>query len=101
MCAPGRTHRSAPTSHRYLMNSRKFIKMAGAVAAAAVVLPDCRGRITTSEGSGPEVKLLLRGGKSFYQNKWQSIDVGIDAAGEQRFWKKPPAPPKLWTSGTE
>jgi N-acyl-D-aspartate/D-glutamate deacylase len=29
----------------------------------------------------PELKVVLRGGKSFYQNQWQVVDVGIDLAG--------------------
>jgi N-acyl-D-aspartate/D-glutamate deacylase len=67
------------------MKRRNFIKMATPIAAAALILPDCRGRITTSAGAGPEVNVLLRGGKSFYQNKWQNIDVGIDSSGKLRF----------------
>lgn len=57
--------------------------MAAPIAVAGLILPDCRGRITAT--AGPEVKLLLRGGKSFYQNKWQNIEIGIDAAGKLRF----------------
>lgn len=29
----------------------------------------------------PELKMVLRGGKSFYQNKWQGIDIGINQGG--------------------
>jgi N-acyl-D-aspartate/D-glutamate deacylase len=67
------------------MKRRTFIKIATPIATAGLMLPDCRGRITTSQVPGPEVKLLLRGGKSFYQNKWQNIDIGIDAMGKLRF----------------
>ena len=66
------------------MKRRNFIKMA-APLAAGLILPDCRGRVATSSSAGPELKLLLRGGKSFYQNRWQNINVGIDAAGRLRF----------------
>jgi N-acyl-D-aspartate/D-glutamate deacylase len=67
------------------MKRRNFIKMAASITAAGLILPDCRGRISTTASAGPEVKLVLRGGKSFYQNKWQNIDVGIDASGKLRF----------------
>lgn len=65
------------------MKRRNFIKMATPLAVG-LVLPDCRGRITTSEVAGSDVKLLLRGGKSFYQKQWQNVDIGIDAAGKLR-----------------
>ena len=72
------------------MKRRNFIKLAAPIAAAGLFLPKCRGPITITSAA-PEVKLLLRGGKSFYQNKWQNIDVGIDAAGKLRFANNPHA----------
>jgi N-acyl-D-aspartate/D-glutamate deacylase len=65
------------------MKRRNFIKLTAPIAAAGLILPNCRGRITSS--AGLEVKLLLRGGKSFYQNKWQNVSVGIDETGKLRF----------------
>lgn len=51
--------------------------------AAGLALPAC----TRIQGS-PEplgVSMVLRGGKAFYQNRWQTIDVGIDFNGRLRF----------------
>src|SRR5215207_1777256 len=33
----------------------------------------------------PVLPLVLRGGKSFFEGRWQTIDIGIDAAGKLRF----------------
>ncbi len=64
------------------MKRRTFIKITAPVAAG-LILPGCRPSVTVADG--PEVKLLLRGGRSFYQGKWQTLDVGIDAAGKLKF----------------
>ena len=58
---------------------------------------DCRERgsvsgVNGASTPGPEVKLVLRGGKSFYQGKWQTSDVGIDAAGKLRLGSNLRAP---------
>ena len=80
------------------MKRREFIRIALTTAAAGVVLPDCRGRISTP-ATGQDVKLILRGGKSFYQGKWQTADVGIDAAGKLRFGSDLRAPEVLDVGG--
>src|SRR5215813_1338178 len=80
------------------MKRRKFIRLAVTAAAAGIVLPDCRGRIEVP-AAVQEVKLLLRGGKSFYQGKWQTADVGIDAVGKLRFGNNLRAPEILDVSG--
>ncbi len=30
----------------------------------------------------PEIKMVLRGGNCYYQNKWQALDIGIDDQGK-------------------
>ena len=54
--------------------------------AAGLVLPACK-RIQGSAGSAEpsSLAMVLRGGKAFYQNRWQQIDVGIDFNGRLRF----------------
>ena len=47
---------------------------------------------TAKPEAGPEVKLVLRGGKSFYEGKWQTTDIGIDAGGKLRFGTNLQAP---------
>jgi N-acyl-D-aspartate/D-glutamate deacylase len=51
--------------------------------AAGLVLPAC----TRIQGSvePPGLSMVLRGGKAFYQNRWQTIDVGIDFNSRLRF----------------
>jgi N-acyl-D-aspartate/D-glutamate deacylase len=71
------------------MKRRTFLGMTVPLAAMGVTILDCRERGSVSGVNGfgtpgPEVKLVLRGGKSFYQGKWQTSDVGIDAAGKLR-----------------
>jgi N-acyl-D-aspartate/D-glutamate deacylase len=54
--------------------------------AAGLVLPACkriRGSAGSAEPSG--LAMVLRGGKAFYQNRWQQIDVGIDFNSRLRF----------------
>jgi N-acyl-D-aspartate/D-glutamate deacylase len=51
--------------------------------AAGLVLPACK-RIQGSV-EPPGLSMVLRGGKAFYQNRWQTIDVGIDFSGRLRF----------------
>lgn len=57
--------------------------------AAGLALPACK-RIQGSV-EPPGVSLVLRGGKSFYQNRWQTIDVGIDFSGRLRFGNNLPS----------
>jgi len=53
------------------------------LAAATLALPACK-RI---EGSveKPLLPLVLRGGRSFIDGQWRTVDVGIDEAGKLRF----------------
>src|SRR5687768_8097386 len=53
------------------MKRRTFLQMSIPVAAALV--------------QRPVLPLVLRGGKSFFQDRWQTIDIGIDEAGKLRF----------------
>jgi hypothetical protein len=51
--------------------------------AVGLVLPVCK-RI---EGSieKPNLPIVLRGGRSFLDGRWQTMDIGIDDAGRLRF----------------
>ena len=51
--------------------------------AAGLVLPAC----TRIEGSveKPVLATVLRGGRAFYHDRWQTMDIGIDDAGTLRF----------------
>ena len=51
--------------------------------AAGLVLPACKRIQGSSEPPG--LAMVLRGGKAFYQNRWQQIDVGIDFNSRLRF----------------
>jgi N-acyl-D-aspartate/D-glutamate deacylase len=64
------------------MKRRTFLQMSIPLAAG-LVLPACK-RI---EGSieKPVLPLVLRGGRSFADGRWQRMDVGIDDAGKLRF----------------
>ncbi len=65
------------------MKRRTFLQTVP-LAAAGLILPDCRGRIATPI-EPQQMKIVLRGGRSFYQDRWQTIDIGIDSAGRLRF----------------
>ena len=64
------------------MKRRTFLQMSIPLAAASLALPACK-RI---EGSveKPNLPLVLRGGRSFVDGQWRTIDVGIDEAGKLR-----------------
>jgi N-acyl-D-aspartate/D-glutamate deacylase len=64
------------------MKRRTFLQMSIPVAAG-LVLPACKGIQGSAEPPG--LSLVLRGGKSFYKGRWQTIDVGIDFGGRLRF----------------
>ena len=66
------------------MKRRTFLQMSIPVAAG-LVLPACK-RIQGS-AEPPGLSLVLRGGRAFYQNRWQTIDVGVDFNGRLRFGK--------------
>jgi N-acyl-D-aspartate/D-glutamate deacylase len=65
------------------MKRRKFLQMSIPLAAASLALPACK-RI---EGSveKPLLPLVLRGGRSFIDGQWRTVDIGIDDAGKLRF----------------
>lgn len=64
------------------MKRRTFLQMSLPLAAS-LALPACK-RI---EGSveKPVLPLVLRGGRVFFNDRWQTLDVGIDEAGKLRF----------------
>lgn len=79
------------------MKRRTFLGMTVPLAAMGATILDCRERgsvsgVNGASTPGPEVKLVLRGGKSFYQGEWQTSDVGIDAAGKLRLGSNLRAP---------
>ena len=65
------------------MKRRTFLQMSIPLAAASLALPACK-RI---EGSveKPLLSLVLRGGRSFIDDQWRTVDIGIDDAGKLRF----------------
>ena len=65
------------------MKRRTFLQLSIPLAAASLALPACK-RI---EGSveKPLLPLVLRGGRSFIDGQWRTVDVGIDDAGKLRF----------------
>ena len=65
------------------MKRRTFLQMSIPLAAASLALPACK-RI---EGSveKPLLPLVLRGGRSFIDGQWRTIDVGIDGNNKLRF----------------
>ncbi len=62
------------------MNRRSFIKTAGALTATLTSGLSAVARISFPEQS--DLKIVLRGGKCFYLNKWQVLDIGIDESGK-------------------
>jgi N-acyl-D-aspartate/D-glutamate deacylase len=74
------------------MKRRTFLQMSIPVAAG-LVLPACKGIQAGPEPVG--VSLVLRGGKAFYQGRWQTIDVGIDFNNRLRFGNNLSAPQVL------
>ncbi|HWA34481.1 MAG TPA: hypothetical protein VG737_10150 [Cyclobacteriaceae bacterium] len=60
------------------MKRRSFIKTAGVVAAASSGANVFANISFDQQG----LEIVLRGGKCFYQDKWQSPDIGIDADGK-------------------
>lgn len=69
------------------MKRRTFLGMALPVAAIGVTALDCRERggvnsVSSNNVLGPDLKLVLRGGKFFSGGKWQLRDIGIDANGK-------------------
>lgn len=65
------------------MRRRSFIRKAGTVALTLSGGADVFAGISFQRG--PALSIVLRGGRCFYQNRWQSPDVGIDQAGKLFF----------------
>ena len=64
------------------MKRRTFLQLSLPLAAA-LALPACK-RIQGSVEK-PLLKLVLRGGRSFIDGQWRTVDVGIDEGGKLRF----------------
>jgi N-acyl-D-aspartate/D-glutamate deacylase len=64
------------------MRRRTFLQLSLPVLLA-VDLPACTPAVQSVEPQA--LPLVLHGGKAFYQNRWQTLDVGIDGSGKLRF----------------
>ena len=64
------------------MKRRTFLQLSIPVAAG-LALPACRDIKAGPEPPG--LSLVLRGGRAFYQGRWQTIDVGIDFGNRLHF----------------
>ncbi len=62
------------------MKRRSFFKTAGALTTALSANISAFAKISFPDAS--DIKIVLRGGKSFYKNKWQVLDIGIDNNGK-------------------
>lgn len=71
--------------------------MSAPLAAAGLTLPGCK-RIHVSAET-PDLDLVLRGGRSFFQGRWQTMDIGIDSAGRLRFGPNLRGPQVLEVNG--
>ncbi len=61
------------------MKRKDFLKLTGTVATGLAL----SGNTLTAVASPYNgLMTVLRGGKTFYQNKWQTLDIGIDASGK-------------------
>lgn len=65
------------------MKRRTFLQLSVPLVAGLNSFPAC-GRVADSV-EPQALPLVLRRGKAFFQNKWQTIDVGIDDDGKLRF----------------
>jgi N-acyl-D-aspartate/D-glutamate deacylase len=64
---------------RNLISRKNFLKLSGTVAAGMLLPSITFGRTSPQD---KKLKTVLRGGKSFYQNKWQQLDIGINEHGK-------------------
>jgi N-acyl-D-aspartate/D-glutamate deacylase len=71
------------------MKRRKFLSMAVPVAAGSLLIRDCDDTLLSSIVS-EQFGLILRGGQSFREGKWQTVDIGIDLAGRLHFGNELP-----------
>lgn len=65
------------------MKRRTFLQLSVPLVASINNLRSCEPIVSRVEAQS--LATVLHGGKAFYQNKWQTLDVGIDAAGKLRF----------------
>ena len=65
------------------MKRRTFLQLS-VPFVAGLNLPACRTAAISSV-EPQSLPLVLQGGKAFYQNKWQTINVGVDASGKLKF----------------
>ena len=61
------------------MKRRTFLKSTGTLATLSTGYSTLAN---ISWGEASQLKTVLRGGKSFYKNQWQVLDVGIDESGK-------------------
>ncbi|NOT76825.1 MAG: amidohydrolase family protein [Cyclobacteriaceae bacterium] len=61
------------------MKRRSFIKAAGTLTVALSTDVSAFANISFPAS---DYKIVLRNGRSFYENKWQLLDIGIDGAGK-------------------
>jgi N-acyl-D-aspartate/D-glutamate deacylase len=66
------------------MKRRTFLSIAVPGAAGALLLRNCDEEILTTIEE-LQLRLILRGGKTFLDGRWQTVDVGIDSAGRLHF----------------
>jgi N-acyl-D-aspartate/D-glutamate deacylase len=66
------------------MKRRTFLQLSVPLAAAGLVLPDCSPRAPATV-EPQQLQTVVKGGRVFFQNRWQNIDVGIDSSGKLRF----------------
>jgi N-acyl-D-aspartate/D-glutamate deacylase len=65
------------------MRRRTFLQLS-VPFVAGLNIPSCQSPVASSV-EPLTVPFVLRGGKAYYQNKWQTIDIGIDANGRLKF----------------
>jgi N-acyl-D-aspartate/D-glutamate deacylase len=65
------------------MKRRTFLQLSVPLVASINNLRSCAPIVSRVEAQS--LVTVLLGGKAFYQNKWQTIDVGIDVSGKLRF----------------
>ena len=64
------------------MRRRTFLQIS-LPALTTLTIPACKRTVGYVEPRA--LPVVLRGGKSFYRGKWQTLDVGIDSAGKLTF----------------
>ena len=65
------------------MKRRTFLQLSVPLVVSINNLRSCAPIVSRVEAQS--LATVLQGGKAFYQNKWQTLDVGIDTAGKLHF----------------